>query len=128
MKPILFAAVFLFAAAGCRPAREAPLMEATAWRPWMLPPDGAALPTPRSAAVGPSDEVAVLDTAGRVLIYDAAGALLRQWKMLDVSVGKPEGIIMLRDGRIVVCDTHYHRVVWFDREGRILSTIGKKGE
>ena len=92
-------------------------MHAREWRVWNLPPDGATLPTPRSVAVGNDGEIATLDTAGRVLIYDGEGALKRQWQMLDVSVGKPEGIVVLRDGRVVVCDTHYHRVVWFDAGG-----------
>ena len=94
----------------------------------MLPTDGAMQPTPRSLTTGPHDELAVMDTAGRVLIYDADGALLRQWKMLDVQFGKPEGIVWLRDDRIVVCDTHYRRLVWFDQQGRVLKTLGQHGK
>lgn len=93
----------------------------------MLPPEGAVQPTPRSLTTGRNDEVAVLDTAGRVLIYDRAGALLRRWKMLDVQFGKPEGIVWLKDNRIVVCDTHYHRLVWFDQTGQVLKTVGQRG-
>lgn len=88
---------------------------------------GATQPTPRSLTVGPNDQLAVLDTAGRILIYDANGKLLRQWKMLDVQFGKPEGIVWLKDNRLVVCDTHYFRLVWFDLEGRMLKTVGKRG-
>ena len=102
-------------------------MHAREWRVWNLPPDGASLPTPRSVAVGNDGEIATLDTAGRVLIYDGEGALKRQWQMLDVSVGKPEGIVVLKDGRVVVCDTHYHRVVWFDAGGGWLQNIGQHG-
>jgi DNA-binding beta-propeller fold protein YncE len=79
-------------------------------------------------AIGPRDELVVLDTAGRVSIYDAGGALQRQWHMLDVRVGKPEGVVVLRDGRIVVCDTHYHRIVTFDARGTWLRNFGQKGE
>ncbi len=102
-------------------------MHAREWRVWNLPPDGASLPTPRSVAVGNGGEIATLDTAGRVLIYDGDGVLKRQWQMLDVSVGKPEGIVVLKDGRVVVCDTHYHRVVWFDAGGGWLQNIGQHG-
>ena len=116
-----------FALASCLRGPAVPEMKAREWRAWTLPPDGATLPTPRSLAVGPHDELALLDTAGRVTIYDAAGALQRQWQMLDVSVGKPEGIVILRDGRVIVCDTHYHRVVWFDGEGHWLKNIGREG-
>ncbi|MEA3208969.1 MAG: hypothetical protein QOE70_2026 [Chthoniobacter sp.] len=113
---------------GCQRAPTAPTLAVREWRSWVLPADGASLPTPRSVATGLRDEIAVLDTAGRVLIYTAEGALLRQWKMLDVSVGKPEGLVVLNDGRIVVCDTHYHRIVYFDAEGRMLKTFGANGQ
>jgi len=103
-------------------------MTAREWHAWTLPPDGPTMPTPRSLATGPHDELATLDTAGRVLIFDSRLKLQRQWKMLDVSIGKPEGIVMLRDGRVVVCDTHYHRVVWFDGRGGWLKDVGRKGE
>jgi sugar lactone lactonase YvrE len=63
-----------------------------------------------------------------VLIYDGNGALLRQWKMLDVQFGKPEGIVWLKDDRIVVCDTHYRRLVWFDQQGHVLKTLGQHGK
>jgi sugar lactone lactonase YvrE len=69
-----------------------------------------------------------MDTAGRVLIYGADGALLRQWKMLDVQLGKPEGIVWLKDDRIVVCDTHYRRLVWFDQQGTVVKTVGRHGK
>ena len=97
------------------------------WQTFQLPPDGPTLPTPRSVTIGAGDELAVLDTAGRVSIYDNAGALLRQWKMLDDSVGKPEGIVILKDGSVVVCDTHYHRIVHFDRDGNWLRNFGQRG-
>lgn len=130
MKSVVFIlrgilAVLLLAACDRGPrVAEIPVKE---WRAWVLPSDGATLPTPRSVAAGLNEEIAVLDTAGRVLIYTADGELKRQWKMLDVSVGKPEGITVLKDGRIVVCDTHYHRIVYFDAEGKMLKTFGTHG-
>ncbi len=130
-KPVLqlgaFALVVFCAFTGCHRAPQSTALTAREWRVWNLPPDGATLPTPRSVAVGNDGEIATLDTAGRVLIYDGEGVLKRQWQMLDVSVGKPEGIVVLRDGRVVVCDTHYHRVVWFDAQGHWLQNIGQRG-
>ena len=122
----LFFAVQLFAA--CQRNDSASAITVKSWRTWMLPTDGAVQPTPRSLTTGPRDELAVMDTAGRILIYDKHGALLRQWKMLDVQFGKPEGIVWLKDDRIVVCDTHYRRLVWFDQEGRVLKTVGQHGK
>ncbi|MEQ1858660.1 MAG: 6-bladed beta-propeller [Chthoniobacteraceae bacterium] len=125
MRLVLVAVSMIVAACSRAPAPE---ITAREWRAWQLPPEGASLPTARSLAIGPADELAVLDTAGRVLIYDADGGLVRRWHMLDVKVGKPEGIVILRDGRIVVCDTHYHRIVYFDRDGNWLRNFGRKGE
>lgn len=105
-----------------------PAIPVKTWRAWMLPPEGPVQPTPRSMTTGPHDELAVLDTSGRVLIYDEKGTLLRQWKMLDVQFGKPEGIVWLANNHLVVCDTHYHRLVWFDQNGSLIRTVGSRGE
>ena len=112
----------------CACERPEQTLEVKQWTAFMLPPEGAVQPTPRSMTTGPNDELAVLDTSGRVLIYEAAGKLMRQWKMLDVQFGKPEGIVWLKDNNLVVCDTHYHRLVWFDQTGALIRTVGKRGE
>jgi ABC-type multidrug transport system ATPase subunit/sugar lactone lactonase YvrE len=124
----LLLAMLVLVFAGCSSHDAEPTINVKNWHTWVLPTDGATQPTPRSMAVGPKDELAVMDTAGRILIYDANGALLRQWKMLDVQFGKPEGIVWLKDNRLVVCDTHYHRLVWFDGDGKVLRTVGQLGE
>lgn len=119
--------VLLFFLTGCQRHAATAALTPHDWRTWQLPPEGAAIPTPRSLAIGLNEDIATLDTAGRVMIYSAEGVLKRQWHMLDVKVGKPEGIVVLKDGRVVVCDTHYHRVVWFDSDGNWLKNIGRKG-
>ena len=122
-------ALCLCALVACACQRDtAPTLVPREIHSWQLPPDGPSLPTPRSVTTGNHDELAVLDTAGRVTIYNADGAQLRQWQMLDVSVGKPEGIVVLKDGRVVVCDTHYHRIVYFDSEGNWLRNFGQRGK
>jgi DNA-binding beta-propeller fold protein YncE len=77
--------------------------------------------------VGLQQELFVLDNAGRVLVYDLDGHLLRQWWMPDYSVGKPEKIFQFRSGRLGVADTHYHRVVFFDSQGHVLAKHGSLG-
>jgi sugar lactone lactonase YvrE len=42
-------------------------------------------------------------------------------------VGRPEGVLELPDGGLVVADTHYHRVAFFDRNGRERAAWGGKG-
>ncbi|MEO6740258.1 MAG: ATP-binding cassette domain-containing protein [Chthoniobacteraceae bacterium] len=128
LRTVAMLALLALSLSGCDRSGKADQIAVKSWRTWMLPTDGAVQPTPRSLTTGPHDELAVMDTAGRVLIYDANGALLRQWKMLDVQFGKPEGIVWLKDDRIVVCDTHYRRLVWFDQQGRVLKTLGQHGK
>jgi len=105
-----------------------PLLEVKDTRAWMLPADGPRLPAPRSLAIGRDDELVVLDDAGRVLVLDRTGRLLRQWRMPAVDAGRPEGVCVLQDGRIAVADTHYHRVLIFDAtNGAVLTTLGREG-
>ncbi len=116
-----------FAVTGCDEDAEGPQLAIAAERRFSLPVKGSELPAPRDIAVGQNDEMIVLDNAGRVLIYDAQGKLDRQWDMPESSVGNPEGACVLDDGRIVVADTHYHRVVIFDSQGNVTSMFGELG-
>ena len=102
-------------------------MPVTVKRVWPLPPAGTSLPAPRSVARGLAGEWVVLDTVGRVLVYDDAGRLRRQWTMPETAAGRPEGACVLQDGRIVVCDTHYHRVVVFEPTGQVAAMFGREG-
>lgn len=93
-----------------------------------LPPDGPVQPAPRGVAKGLGGEWVVLDTAGRVLVYGDGGRLLRQWRMPAWEAGRPENACVLPDGRVVVADTHYHRIVIFDKDGMVLSMFGSAGD
>jgi ABC-type multidrug transport system ATPase subunit len=121
----LLAAIFV--AAGCSPGDRGPALPIRSLTSWSMPADGARVPTPRAVHAGLREEIFVLDNAGRILVYDFEGKLLRKWWMPDYSVGKPEKICQFRDGRLAVADTHYHRVVIFDDEGQVLSMHGKLG-
>ncbi len=111
----------------CGGSNPSPSLVAREWHAWSLPPDGAKLPAPRSVAAGRANEVIVVDNAGRVLILNEKGAVKRSWRMPESSVGRPEGVTQLSDGRIVVSDTHYHRVVIFDSDGKLLKIFGREG-
>lgn len=94
---------------------------------WSMPPEGTRIPAPRGMTVAPDGEYLVLDNAGRILAFDKDGTLTRKWWMPEYSVGKPEGICVLKDGRIAVADTHYHRVVFFNHDGEVVGMFGKLG-
>lgn len=111
----------------CDKANEFPVIAVTEVKAWPLPIDGPKLPSPRSVATGLRDEVVVLDDSGRVLVFDKDGGLLRRWSMPDVTVGRPEGVVVLDNGEIVVCDTHYSRITVFSPEGEVVRSFGKPG-
>ncbi|MGC1274181.1 MAG: hypothetical protein WBC44_10780, partial [Planctomycetaceae bacterium] len=112
---------------GCLSAEGGPQLEVASERSFSLPADGPLIPQPRDVAIGHDGEKIVLDNAGRVLVYDAESKLDRQWNMPESSVGNPEGACVLADGRIVVADTHYHRVVVFDSQGEVVEMFGELG-
>ena len=122
---ILLACMVFFP--GCTRSGNDPELASTQINHWSIPPAGKVIPAPRSVRFGDNDEVFVLDNAGRVLVYSYSGELQRQWEMPDYDVGKPEGICVLKDGRIAVTDTHYHRVVFFNRDGEVVNMHGEQG-
>ncbi|MDF1744519.1 MAG: ATP-binding cassette domain-containing protein [Gimesia sp.] len=117
----------LFMAGGCH-FDSAPELRFSKIKQWSVPSEGTKVPAPRSVNVGPNDELFVLDNAGRVLVYNAKDELIRQWKMPDSEIGKPEGVCFLKNGQIAVADTHYHRVVFFDAQGQVQKMLGEYGE
>ena len=123
----VLALLLLFAVIGCGDG-DAPALAVRGIRAWPSPPEGTSIPGPRSLAIGAADVVVALDTVGRVLVFDDAGNLLRKWSMPATARGRPEGVCALRDGRIAVCDTHYHRVLFFDMEGNIVGQFGREGK
>ncbi len=128
MKVVLrvLAVLLLVALVGCGGA-EGPALSVSAVRHWPVPPAGPSIPAPRAVAVGPEGRAHVLDTAGRVLVYGPDGEVARRWTMPEAEVGTAEGLCVLRDGRVAVADTHYSRVIVFDRQGRELLRFGREG-
>lgn len=82
---------------------------------------------PRAIAADQDGTVLVVDKAGRVQRFDERGVYLREWRMPETEQGKPVGLAVHPDGRTFVADTHYHRVLVFDREGNIVGSFGRQG-
>jgi DNA-binding beta-propeller fold protein YncE len=74
------------------------------------------------------DELFVIDMTARVQVFTLDGRFKRFWHMPDRAAGKPTGMGIAPDGRLFVADTHYGRVIVFDREGRELARFGSPGE
>ncbi len=82
------------------------------------------LQKPRAMAFAPEDEIYLVDMTARVQVFDTDGNYRRGWRMPDYQAGKPTGISIDRDGRVLVADTHYYRLMIYSPEGELLKTIG----
>lgn len=112
---------------GCGTASGGPELPISELAHWMLPPEGPRVAAPRAVHAARDQRLYVLDNAGRVLVFDDQRKLVQKWWMPEYQVGKPEKICLLRDGRLAVADTHYSRVVFFDRTGKFLHSWGELG-
>jgi hypothetical protein len=79
---------------------------------------------PRAMAIDKQDRIYVVDMTARIQVFDREGRFLRGWSTPDHQFGKPTGISIGTDGRVLVADTHYYRVLIYSPEGRLVQTIG----
>ncbi len=82
---------------------------------------------PRAISYDPTGSVLVVDKSGRIQRFDAEGEWLASWRVPETAFGKPVGLAVHPDGRVLVADTHYHRVLIYDREGQLAGTFGSEG-
>ncbi len=124
-----FLLIVALASSGCgEAASTAPTITVSKISNWAMPAAGAKIPAPRGLAFDSNGDLFVLDDAGRILVFNPNGTVKHHWSMPESDVGNPEGICLFQDGRIGVADTHYHRVVFFDRDGNLLTMHGELGE
>jgi DNA-binding beta-propeller fold protein YncE len=87
---------------------------------------------PRAIAVdcrSASPTIYVVDFAGRIQAFDERGRYLRGWSTPTIVNGRPAGLGMGRDGRLLVADSHYNQVLVYSPEGELVQTIrGKEGQ
>ena len=82
---------------------------------------------PRAIAISPDRLVYVVDKTGRIQRFDAGGEWQTQWSMPKYKAGKPTGLTVDKAGRLFVADTHYNRVMVFDRDGKVIGQFGTQG-
>lgn len=85
---------------------------------------------PRAVAITRAGEVVVVDRTGRIIFHDLkTGEFVRQFWLPAWDNGTPTGIsVDPKDDTLWVADTHYHRVLHYDREGTLLGQFGEEGE
>jgi len=83
---------------------------------------------PRAIDIASDGTLFIADKTGRIQHISARGEFLGVIEMPLTKAGKPTGITVGPDGNLYVADTHYHRVVVFSEEGKLLKTFGSFGE
>lgn len=84
---------------------------------------------PRAIALDAArDRLFVVDKSARVQRFSLDGEFELSWRMPRFDDGKPTGITIDSEGRVIVADTHEHRVAVFSPEGELLETHGGMGE
>jgi DNA-binding beta-propeller fold protein YncE len=83
---------------------------------------------PRTLAIAPDGCVFIIDKTARVQRFSADGKFETSWQMPQWEAGKPTGVTVDARGRVLVADTHYHRVIIYDRDGGELARFGSQGE
>ena len=88
----------------------------------------------RPRAIGVQDnQVYVVDTTGRVQVFTRDGVFVRLWKVPESedATGRPGGtptaVAFGTDGRVLIPDTHYSRILEYSPEGELLEQWGSYG-
>ena len=83
---------------------------------------------PRAIALDEArGRVYVVDKSARVQRFSLEGDLETWWRMPAFENGKPTGIAVDDQGRVLVADTHEHRIAVFSPEGELLESHGGLG-
>lgn len=79
---------------------------------------------PRVGTFDDQDQLYVADLTDRIQVFDRDGKFLRSWRTPSLNIDGPNGLTFDRFGRILVADTHFYRVLIYDRYGKLLKQIG----
>jgi DNA-binding beta-propeller fold protein YncE len=79
---------------------------------------------PRVAAFDDYDQLYLADLTDRIQVFDRDGNYLRGWRTPGLNVDGPSGLTVDRQGRLLVADTHFYRVLVYSPTGKLLFQIG----
>ncbi len=80
---------------------------------------------PRAITIDESDQLYIVDTTGRIQVFDVDGNLLRFWKTPQTKNGRPTGLAVrpvdadAAQPRLLVADTHYYRMLSYTPDGQL---------
>jgi DNA-binding beta-propeller fold protein YncE len=79
---------------------------------------------PHTIVVGPGDRIYVGDRENqRIQVFDLEGNFIAQW----TGVGYPYGLVLTPEGRLLMADGGFDRIVELDETGKIVGALGAPG-
>ena len=110
---------FTLLLAGCGPSSKPDLV----WgKKGVLDGDVA---RPRAAVVDGQDRLWIVDFTARVQAYDLDGQYVGPtFTTPDFRNGRPSGLGVTHDGKLIVCDSHYHCIRIYSPAGNEVTKIG----
>lgn len=115
-------AVFAALAAGCGEATDSIGRLDLVWGRRGIS-DGR-LQKPRAMAIDENELLYIVDMTARIQVFTTDGEFVRAWQTPIHTNGRPTGISIDRQGRVLVADTHYFRVLIYSPLGEMLQQIG----
>lgn len=82
------------------------------------------LQKPRAMAIDQQGQLYLVDMTARIQVFDRDGKFLRGWQTPEHTNGRPTGLSFDRQGRLLMADTHYFRVLIYSPTGELLETFG----
>jgi hypothetical protein len=81
---------------------------------------------PRAVAIDKDDLLYIVDMTPQIQVFTADGVFVRGWQTPQFDRGRPSGLSFDNAGNLLVCDTHYFRVLVYTPQGELLEnqTIG----
>ncbi len=78
---------------------------------------------PRAITIDRNDHLYIVDTTGRIQVFDRDGNWLREWKTPQTKNGRPTGLAVQHgptpgDDLLLVADTHYYRMLVYTLDGQ----------
>ena len=83
---------------------------------------------PRAIDITDNGLLFIVDKTGRIQRLSPEGDFLDVIKMPLTEAGKPTGLSIAPNGNLYVADTHYHRVVVFSPDGKLIDEFGRFGQ
>jgi DNA-binding beta-propeller fold protein YncE len=81
---------------------------------------------PRAITVDHNDLLYIVDMTPQIQVFTGDGEFIRGWQTPVFEHGRPSGLAFDNAGNLLVCDTHYFRVLVYTPSGQLLEdqTIG----